>query len=157
MKTNEDIAALHAGRILDLRDCLARETDPERRESLESEIDVERRRLALLLSEEGERKQEGSRSFTVKRDTRYTLTLHWGKRRLPVNPSYLERLVGDFKLAVPPGGAITVSPAIAMDAIDEAMGSVEQTIATAEDLKQELLFYYGIADALSMPSAKACA
>ena len=73
---------------------------------------------------------------------------------MPVNPSYLERLLGD---RIPVRGVLTINAAVAMDAVDEALGSIEHTIATAENLKRELSFFRGIAEALASPSAKVCA
>ena len=154
----ERLTACRAGRIVDLRNLLAHETDPWRLADLEIEIDRERRELALLLHEL-KSSEHGAESFHVRRDEHGTLTLHLRRVCLPVNSPYVEHLLGELKFAVPAKGLAAVCPAFAQDAIEEALAQVNYHIAVSNDLRRRLAFFHRIAESLSTKSEdeKACA
>ena len=155
----ERVIAYRADRVVDLRTRLATETDPQRRKQLQTELDCERRELALILLQESRPEEGGWDWFTVRRDEHGTLKLQLQNLYLPVNPAYVEHLLRELRITVPVKGLAVVSPSFAIDAIEEAMGQVNFDIAVADDLKRRLAFYHRIAESLSSQddSAKACA
>ena len=154
----ERLIASRACRIVDLRTRLARENDPWRLADLEIEIDRERRELVLLLHDQKPEKQ-GAESFTVRRSEDGTLSIHLRRVCLPVNSAYLEHLVGESKIVVPPKGFVAVSPAFAQDAIEEAVAQVNHDIAVSTDLRRRLAFFHRLAESFMTKSdgGKACA
>ncbi len=156
---SERVIAYRADRVVDLRNRLVHETDSKRRDELQTELDCERRELALVLLQDSKPEQCGWDWFTVRRDEHGTLKLHMRNLCPPVNPAYVEHLLSQLKITVPVKGLAVVSPSFAIDAIEEAMGQVNFDIAVADDLKRRLAFYHRIAESLSSQddSAKACA
>jgi len=151
----ERLTACRIDRIVGLRRRLSEETNPMLREKLEAEIGEERRGLALLLDSE----EQDWNWFYVRRDEHGTLFLHLRNLCLPVHSAYVEHLLGELKVTVPPKGLAVVSPAFAMDAIEEAVAQVNHDIAVAGDLRRRLAYFHRIAETLASESEdeKACA
>ena len=145
-------------RIVELQDRLAHETDPRRRDGLQTEIARDRRDLALLFLKENAPDQ-GREVFYVRRDEHGTLNLHLRHARLPVNPAYLEHLLGELKITVPEKGLSVVRPAFAQDAIEEAVAQVNHDLAVSGDLRRRLAFFHRIAETVTSEKEdeKACA
>lgn len=148
----ERVIGYRADRVVDLRDRLADETDPKRRDELQAEIDRERRELALILLKESKPEHCGWDWFTVRRDEHGTLKLQLRNITLPVNPAYVESLLQEFGIAVPVNGTAVVNPTFAIDAIEEAMGRVRFDMTVAHDLTRRLTFFYRVASSLKSPS-----
>jgi len=151
--------ARRVDRIVDLRTRLARETDPTVRERLEAEVEGERRELALLFLEEDKQEPPGGDGFILRRDEHGTLELTLRRVVLPVNSAYLEYRLAELHLSVPAGGAVVVSPAFALDAIEEALAQVNHDVAASEDFRRRLLFFRRVAESFASRggSGKACA
>jgi len=144
----ERVIAYRADRVVDLRTRLATETDPQRRKQLQTELDCERRELALILLQESRPEEGGWDWFTVRRDEHGTLKLQLRNLTLPVNPAYVEHLLAQLRITVPVKGLAVVSASFAIDAIEEALGQVEHDIDMADDLKRRLAFYQRVAESL---------
>lgn len=157
----EHMIACRVGRVVDLRTRQAHETDPTVRRDLEVEIGRERHDLASLLLKEIKPDKRGWDWFYVRRDEHGTPRLHLRLVCLPVNSSYLEHLIGEFKIVVPVKGQVVVSVAFAQDAIEEALAQVNHDITVDNDLRRRLVFFHGIAESFASKSIgedeKACA
>jgi len=155
----ERMIACRTDRIVDLRSRLADEADPTRREALEAEIASERGELALLFLKEANPDEQGWDWFYVRRDDHGILSLRLRRLALPVNSAYLEHLLGELKIAIPPKGLAVVSPAFAMDAVEEALAQVNHDIAVCGDLRRRLAFFHRVAESFASRSEddKACA
>jgi len=151
----EQLTACRVDRIVDLRRRLSEESDPMLREMLQAKIGDERRGLALLLDPDEQRWNW----FYVRRDEHGTLSLHLRRLCLPVKSAYVEHLLGELKVTIPPKGLAVVSPAFAMDAIEEAAAQINHDIAVAGDLRRRLAYFHRIADTLAPETGdeKACA
>lgn len=152
----ETLTACRVDRIVDLRRRLFTETNPLHRGKLEAEIGEERRGLAVLLASD----DQVWHWFYVRRDEHGTLWLHLRRVCLPVNSSYVEHLLGELKVTVPPKGWAVVSPAFAMDAIEEALAQVNYDIVVAGDLRRRLAYFHRVAETLASETEgekKACA
>jgi hypothetical protein len=151
----ETLTACRIDRIVDLRRRLFTEPNPLLREKLEADLGEERRGLALLLASD----DQDWDWFYVRRDEHGTLSLHLRRVCLPVNSPYVEHLLGELKVAVPPNGLAVVSPAFAMDAIEEALAQVNHDLAVAGDLRRRLAYFHRIAETFASETGdeKACA
>jgi len=151
----EQLTACRVDRIVDLRRRLSEEADPALREQLNAQVGDERRALALLLDPD----EQHWDWFYVRRDEYGTLNLHLRRVCLPVTSAYVEHLLGGLKVTVPPKGLAVVSPAFAMDAIEEAVAQVNHDIAVAGDLRRRLAYFHRIAETLAPETGdeKACA
>lgn len=151
----ETLAARHIDRIVDLRRRLSTETDPSLRERLEAEIAQERHKLAFLLACDG----KSGAWFHVRRDARGTPSLHLRHACLPVNAPYLEHLLAERGIEIPPEGGAPVGPDFAIDAIEEALAQVNHTLAVTGDLRRRLAYFHRIAETLASETGegKACA
>jgi len=151
----ETLTACRIDRIVDLRRRLSTETHPLHREKLEADLGEERRGLALLLASD----DQDWNWFYVKRDEHGTLSLHLRRVCLPVNSAYVEHLLGESKVTVPPKGWAVVGPAFAMDAIEEALAQVNYDVIVAGDLRRRLTYFHRVAETLASETGdeKACA
>ncbi len=156
---SESMIARRVDRIVDLRTRLARETDQEVRERLQAEVEGERLDLALLFLEEDEREPHGGDGFTLRRDEHGPLKLSLRRVVLPVNSAYLEHRLAELRIAVPAGGAVVISPAFALDAIEEALSQANHDVAASEDFRRRLSFLRRVAESFASRggSEKACA
>ncbi len=156
---SESMIARRVDRIVDLRTRLARETDEKVRERLEAEVEGERRDLALLFLDEDKQEPHGGDGFTLRRDEHGTLKLNLRSVVLPVNSAYLEHRLAELHVAVPAGGPVVISPAFALDAIEEALAQANHDVAASEDFHRRLLFFRRVAESFASRggSEKACA
>jgi hypothetical protein len=105
---SERVIGYRADRVVDLRRRLATETDPKRRNEIQTELDCERRELALVLLKDSRPEQSGWDWFTVTRDEHGTLKLQLRNLCLPVHAAYVEHMLSQLKITVPLKGLAVV-------------------------------------------------
>jgi len=94
------------------------------------------------------------RDFWMTRDLGRTPKFHWGARAIPVNSSYVDRLLRQTGMEVRVHETCTVGPDVALILLEESLRNLGHELLSLESIKRELLRYHALAEKLESQKSK---